>query len=244
MNAAIDAGNTRIKIGIFENESLKDVLIFPSEPTHNFYSNIVKLHFENCIISSVIALPGHIINYIKIKSDNLIILNEHTKVPIVNKYKAPQTIGKDRIALSVGGYGKYPDKDVLIISAGTCITYNFVSAKAVFTGGAISPGLQMRLNAMHNETANLPLIQIDTEPKLIENTTEGSMASGVINGIIFEIEGFVNNLKKTHKNCNVILSGGDSRYLASKLTIPTEVEPDLALLGLNLILRFNAAEKN
>jgi len=244
MNAAIDAGNTRIKLGIFENNELQEVQVFPSSPVQNIYTHLAPYHFDQCIISSVIALPAHISSYFKMKSNRMVVLDEKTPLPIVNKYKTPNTIGKDRIALAAGGAGKYPGKDVLVISAGTCITYNFVTAKGAFMGGAISPGMQMRLKAMHEFTDGLPLIEIENNPGLIENTTSGSMHSGVINGIKFEIEGFITDLKKNHKNCEVILSGGDSRYLADKLSVQTDIEPDLALMGLNLILRFNASEKN
>jgi type III pantothenate kinase len=244
MNAAIDAGNTRIKVGLFENGSLANVIVFASDPVQNFYSHLASLHFENCIVSSVVPLPAHIISYLQMKSDMMHILDKTSKIPVTNKYKTPETIGNDRLALAVAGAAKYPGKDVLIISAGTCITYNFVTAKGAFTGGAISPGLQMRLRAMHEYTAELPLIAIEAEPALIENDSHGSMASGVVNGIKFEIEGFVNEIKKSYKNCMVILSGGDSRYLAGKLSIETDIQPDLALEGLNLILKFNAPEKN
>jgi type III pantothenate kinase len=244
MNAAIDAGNSRIKIGIFENDALLELLSFPSDPIQNLYENLSGRQFKNCIVSSVIDLPPHIINYLKMKSGHLFELDYHNRLPITNKYKTPQTLGKDRIALAVAGAGRYPGKDVIVISAGTCITYNFVTAKGAFMGGAISPGLHMRLRAMHDETAGLPLIELTDQTELIANTTPGAMLSGVVNGIIFEIEGFVNQIRKTRKNCKVILSGGDARYLADKLAIETDTEPDLALFGLNLILKFNAPEKN
>jgi type III pantothenate kinase len=244
MNAAIDAGNTRIKVGIFENDQLTGSIVFASDPIQNFYTHLSAVHFDNCILSSVIPLPDHIVSYLKLKSRHFHILDAHSHTPLVNQYKTPQTLGRDRLALAVAGAGKYPGKDVLIISAGTCITYNFVTAKGAFMGGVISPGLQMRLRAMHDGTGSLPLIEIETEPSLIEADTTGSMASGAVNGIKFEIEGFVHEIKKSHKNCAVILSGGDSRYLAGKLSIETDIEPDLALIGLNLILKLNVPEKN
>jgi type III pantothenate kinase len=248
MNAAIDAGNTRIKVGIFEDESLVETIIFPSHPIQNLYSFLAARTFENCIISSVIDLPPHIINYLRMKSDHLFEFETQNRLPIENKYKSPQTLGKDRLALAVGGSAKYPGKDVLIISAGTCITYNFVSAKGAFMGGAISPGMRMRFGAMHDDTAALPLItenetETDKPISMIGNNTEASILSGVVNGIKYEIEGFVNQFSRKYKSCAVILSGGDARYLADKLSIETDVEPDLALIGLNLILKFNAPEK-
>jgi type III pantothenate kinase len=256
MNAAIDAGNTRIKVGLFDNDRLIDMLVFPSHPIQNLYAFLAARNFENCIISSVIELPPHIINYLRMKSGHLFEFDTHNRLPIENKYKTPHTLGKDRLALAVAGAARFPGKDVLVISAGTCITYNFVSAKGAFMGGAISPGLEMRYKAMHEGTSELPMVETEKEAPeidqkaasqsipLIGNNTESSIRSGVVNGIVFEIEGYVNQLKKKYKNCGIILSGGDSRYLADHLTIETDVEPDLALAGLNLILKFNAPEKN
>lgn len=244
MNVAIDAGNTLIKIGVFENDSLFEILTFPSGNFQDIYRNLEKMHFENCIISSVVPIPLHFLKYLELKSNRTIILDKSTKIPISNNYRTPQTLGNDRLALAVAAACKFPGKDVILISAGTCITYNFVTAKGRFMGGAISPGLKSRINAMHRDTAGLPLITIEHEPALIENNTVGAMASGVLNGIRFEMEGFVNDIRKKYKNCRVILSGGDSRYLAEKLNIETDIEPDLALTGLHIILKFNVPEKN
>ena len=243
MNAAIDAGNTFIKVGIFDGDQLADILSFPSDHFQNIYTHLASCYFEKCIISGVVPIPDHIIKYLEMKTGLLIVLNENTALPITNKYKSPHTLGNDRIALAVGAAAKFPDKDVLCISIGTCITYNFVSADKSFLGGAISPGLHMRLRAMHEFTAGLPIINLDEAgSSLIGNTTADSMASGIINGIKFEIEGFVSELREKHKNCSVIISGGDSRYFADKLNIETETEPNLALTGLNIILKFNAPE--
>jgi len=246
MNAAIDAGNTLIKVGLFNDHGhLEEMLSFSSTPIENIYTHLSSRHFDKCIVSSVINLPEHILKYLQIKSTQLFILDGKAKLPITIKYKTPDTLGKDRIALAVAASARYPGKDVLNISIGTCITYNFVTAKASFLGGAISPGLHMRLRAMHEFTSGLPLINLDeSDTALIGDNTADSMASGIVNGMIFEIEGYVNELRKKYKNCAVILSGGDSRYLAGKLNIDVDIEPDLALIGLNIILKLNAPEKN
>jgi len=245
MNVAIDAGNTLIKVGIFDNDDrLEEMLSFSSSPIENIYTHLASQQFEKCIVSSVINLPDHIIKYLKFKSKHFIILDKNVKLPLGIKYKTPETLGKDRIALAVAASARFPGKDVLNISIGTCITYNFVNAKAVFLGGAISPGLHMRLRAMHEFTAGLPLINLDESNfSLIGDNTANSMASGILNGVAFEIEGYINELRKKYKNCEIILSGGDSRYLAGKLNIETEIEPDLALIGLNIILKLNVPEK-
>jgi len=245
MNAAIDAGNTLIKVGIFNDHGLLvEMFSFSSTPIENIYTHLSERHFDRCIVSSVINLPDHILKYLQLKSNHLLILDSKVKLPLVIKYKDPGTLGKDRLALAVAASARYPGKDVLNISIGTCITYNFVSAKAVFSGGAISPGLHMRLRAMHEFTAGLPLINLDeSNLSLIGNSTGDAMASGIVNGVVFEMKGYINELRKKYKNCEVILSGGDSRYVAEQLDIETDIEPDLALIGLNIILKLNASEK-
>jgi type III pantothenate kinase len=188
----------------------------------------------------VVSLPEHIIHYLKGKSKKFFQLDANLKLPVILKYKTPETLGKDRIALVCGAAEKYPGKDVLVISAGTCITYNFLNAKGEFTGGAISPGLQMRLRAMHEMTSALPLVQPSPDLiPLVGNSTEESLLSGALNGAILEITGYINELKHTNPGLLVLLCGGDSRYLAERLRVPVIHEQELAFAGLHKILTLN-----
>lgn len=245
MNTVIDVGNTRVKVGFYEKHKLKEADAFPLQPWQHFYNYFSTRNIENCIVSSTVEIPAHILQYLKSKAAQFIYLDETTPLPIKNIYKTKNTLGKDRIALAVGAAHIYPGKNILVVNAGTCVTYNLISSEAEFIGGAISPGLHMRLQAMHTFTAQLPQPEIEREKdvKLVGNTTDESLLSGAVNGLLFEVEGYISAISKTNIPLEVILSGGDSRYVAERLerslnkTITTE--PHLALSGLNQILHFN-----
>ena len=123
----------------------------------------------------------------------------------------------DRMVLAAGAVLRYPAQNRLVIDAGTCVTYDYISADDVYRGGAISPGLQMRYEALHHHTAKLPLLKASEHPKLVGNSTENSIHSGVINGIQFELEGFINNYCEEKENIIIILTGGDANFLAGHL---------------------------
>jgi type III pantothenate kinase len=240
MDAVIDVGNTNTKIAFFQGKEAPEVITFPTQPFSNFYKDLSNRSFRHCLVSSVVDLPDHVIHYLRGKSKKLILLSAALKLPVKITYGTPGTLGSDRIALVCGAAVKYPGKDILIISAGTCITYNFLNAKGEFPGGAISPGLQMRLVAMHKMTAGLPLAAPTPDPvPLVGNTTESSLLSGALNGAILEIEGYINTLKHTNPALEVLLCGGDCRYLGSRLSTPVIIEQELALNGLHKILTLN-----
>jgi len=239
MNLIIDVGNTRIKTAVFDdgkmvhNESLNNE-IFVSE-TINI---IKKYHCKNAIISSVGFINKSQID--KLRDEiNLIELDYCTKVPFVNNYASPKTMGVDRIALVSSAISKYPNKNVLIIDAGTCITFDFINYEGNYYGGAISPGLQMRYKALHSFTEKLPLLEPVEKSELIGNSTETSMHSGVINGAISEIDGIINQYRKKNTNLTVVLTGGDINFLANRLKNGIFANPNFLLEGLNTILTYN-----
>lgn len=239
MHTAIDVGNTRVKTGRFERGKLVSVLQFDLQPMHNFYTHLSDVQPGDCILSSVVELPEHIIHYLRSKSRSFLELNSKTPLPIRNRYKSRESLGNDRLALAAGAASLHPGRACLVISAGTCITYNIIDKKAHFIGGAITPGLQMRYRAMHEYTARLPLVEPPAALKEIADSTGEAMASGVVTGIIGEIERFIAHATKQYPDICTILSGGDSRYLADISGISVEVHPDLALYGLYEILKFN-----
>ena len=239
MNLIIDVGNTRIKTAVFDdgkmvhNESLSNE-IFVSETI----KIIKKYHCTNAIISSVGFINKSQID--KLRDEiNLIELDYCTKVPFVNNYASPKTMGVDRIALVSSAISKYPNKNVLIIDAGTCITFDFINYEGNYYGGAISPGLQMRYKALHSFTEKLPLLEPVEKSELIGNSTETSMHSGVINGAISEIDGIINQYRKKNTNLTVVLTGGDINFLANRLKNGIFANPNFLLEGLNTILTYN-----
>jgi len=240
MNLTIDVGNTLIKLGVFDSENLrlkktcikKDFLHTLTEISVDF-RNIQK-----CIISSVANLSEHQLLKLQQQFD-VLVLNHQTKIPFTNKYETPQTLGIDRIALVSAAAEKYPDKNVLVIDAGTCITYDFLNSKNEYLGGAISPGISLRYKALHTFTEKLPLLEANNPSIYIGNNTITSIHSGVVNGVLYEIDGYIAEYKKNYDNLTVILTGGDVHFLRDSLKNDIFANSNFLLEGLNHILEYN-----
>jgi len=239
MNLIIDAGNTRVKIAVFENSKLiHNESISIENIVDKTIELIKKFKCKNAIISSVGSVKKSQIVKLKTKI-SLIELNFTTKTPFLNKYSTPKTLGVDRIALVSSAISKFPRQNVLIIDAGTCITYDFIDSKGCYFGGAISPGLNMRYKALNLFTDKLPLLQPEYASNLIGNSTELSIHSGVTNGLINEIDSFVSQYKEKNRDLTVVLTGGDTNFLANRLKNGIFANPFFLMEGLNTILKYN-----
>jgi type III pantothenate kinase len=243
MNLIIDVGNSFVKLAVFNGDKIK-------------YKKIVELDLvleeikvlkqkehsiKKAIMSSVGRLNEEAIDQIKNCVD-LLVLSSKTKLPFKNLYKTPKTLGVDRIALVSASVNKFPECNVLIIDAGTCITYDFVTANNEYLGGAISPGLHMRYKALHNLTANLPLLRPGKPKNIIGKTTKESIHSGVAYGVIMEIEGVIGSYQEKYSDLTVILTGGDGNFLSKQLKSSIFATSKFLLEGLNFILQFNSKE--
>ena len=173
------------------------------------------------------------------KQKNFIELNHNTKIPITNKYKTPETLGYDRLASVIGAAKLYPKKNILVIDIGTCIKFNFINSKKEFLGGSISPGLSMRFKALHEFTAKLPLLDLDFVNDFVGNTTEQSIKSGVLYGIIGELRDMIKMYQKRFSNLVVVVTGGDELKFLFLLKLNIFAEPNLIATGLNEILKHN-----
>jgi len=238
-NLCIDCGNTRTKVGVFRG----DALIFAEVYTFFGVSEFVNLQkrysFSACIISNVAAKNEELETFIKKQLSFFIILNENTKLPVTNLYEQPETLGKDRIAAVVGAVSMKPESDILVVDAGTAITYDFVDANATYHGGNIAPGVRMRSKALHAFTERLPQVEPAENFDLLGKTTTSALLNGVMNGIVFEINGYFETLKFKYPELSIFLTGGDANYFVSKLKSPIFAEKYLVLMGLNRILQFN-----
>jgi type III pantothenate kinase len=241
MNLIIDVGNTFVKFAVFQNDKLIEKTIFELSEFKQQYKNIRKdfPKLKHAIISSVGRLSK---KQIELVDDDLKVLelNYKTNVPFKNSYKTPKTLGVDRIALASASVNQFPDNNVLIIDAGSCITYDFVTDENEYLGGAISPGIGLRYKALHNLTANLPLLEKDQPKTIIGNTTELSIHSGVVIGVIKEIDGVIDQYKGKHQDLTVILTGGDAKFLSNQLKNSIFANSNFLLEGLNFILDFNS----
>ena len=247
MNLIIDIGNTTAKLAIYDGNAL----IF-SDKAKSETAAIIQMAeaaadrfaVQNCIISSV-SLPYDAIQApLQSVAGTVIRLDSSTKIPIANRYSTPETLGKDRLAAAVGATVLFPGASCLVIDAGTAITYDYIKDGAEYLGGNISPGIDIRFKALHDYTSRLPLI---TDPHPTETfglTTAEALSNGVINGILHEIEGYIDQFEKKNVNSRIILTGGSSIYLSKKLKNTIFAEPNLVTIGLNRILNYNVLKEN
>lgn len=240
INLCIDWGNTNIKAAIFDNDKLAKQFVFSAETSLQKVTDILATYKPvKAIFCSVVHHDNELADLVKGRIKTLVKLEGHTRTPINNAYLSTDTLGPDRLALVNGAYGAYPDKNNLVICLGSCVTYNLMQKNKTFRGGAISPGLQMRLKAMNTFTDNLPEVSVEGDLLLLGYDTETCMRSGAVNGMVAEIEGMMKAYEAQFPDFNAILTGGDAPYFASKIKSKIFADPDLLLKGLNLILNYN-----
>lgn len=240
MNLVIDVGNTRVKVALFEQNSLFYSDSFELKEIFDRLKFIGETHkIKQAIISSVANISDFDLKKIQ-NLFPLVFLSQTTKVPFVNKYATKKTLGVDRIALASAAVLKYPNINVLVIDAGSCITYDFVSSKGVFKGGSISPGISMRYRALSQFTDKLPLLSPIKNISIIGNSTESAIHSGVLNGVVAEINGIIKEYKLQYEKLTVVLTGGDTNFLAKRLKNGIFANPNFLLEGLNNILIQNS----
>ena len=240
MNLIIDIGNTQIKAALFENHQLVK-LFTSSKPEIDFIKEIFSQtdKIQNAIVSSVRKSPEELVSFLKQQCGKAIFFNSEIAIPLENLYESKSTLGYDRLAACVGAYGNHPNQNLLVIDAGTAITFDFVNDKAQYIGGCISPGLKMRFRALHEFTQKLPELSQNDDFHLIGKNTNDAIVSGVQNGLLFEVDAYINNLKNAHRNIEVIFTGGDAPFLVKSINNNAILAPEIVLEGLNKILEFN-----
>ncbi len=239
MNLIIDFGNYSVKVAVFDKKKIIKSYIFKENGVIPKIIKIIKEYsVSEGIVSNVSSFSDFNIDEFK-KMIRLTLVNSKIKLPFINKYKTLKTLGADRIALVCAAVVQFSKKHVLIIDSGSCITFDFVNSKREYLGGAISPGIEMRFKALNKYTANLPLLEKEELKKFIGTSTKENINSGVINGVIQEIMGVINQYKKRYKGLNVILTGGDASFLSKQLKSSIFVNQNLLFEGLNELLIFN-----
>ena len=169
----------------------------------------------------------------------LIAFTAATPIPIGNDYSTSATLGMDRLAAAVGAWSMGVGKDLLVIDAGTAITYDFVSASGVYKGGNIAPGIWLRFRSLHEHTGALPMVEARGVVPMLGNDTETAIRSGVLNGIRHEMEGYIDELGSLFPSLLVFLTGGDVDFFDIKIKRRIFAVPDLVLRGLARIVEFN-----
>jgi type III pantothenate kinase len=243
LNLCIDAGNTRFKAALLQpaDGSIIETreVEMPEEIPAALSAFIQDKPVRAAILSTVADRTESIRNVLSVAGINVITLDSRLALPIANAYHSPDTLGPDRLALATGGWVLYPGEDLLVISAGTCITYNFVTKTRTFRGGAISPGIHMRLRAMHHFTHALPEVSISGDTRLLGYDTETSLRSGAVIGAAAEVDGMVAQFEKQYPGLRTVLTGGDAPLLQRYLQNSISLDPHLAYKGLNAILNYH-----
>jgi len=239
MNLCVDQGNSSTKVGVFSGDSIQQLYVYEEFTVIDLQKILVTFTIENCIISSVITTNDQLLTSLRQGVSHLIELSHTTPVPIKNTYETPETLGKDRLAAVVGAAFLKPNSDLLVIDAGTAITYDFIDANSVYWGGSISAGITIRLRGLHEFTKKLPLVEIALESDLLARNTKSALISGALNGIVFEMDGYITFLKNKYPQLSTFLTGGSTFYFDTKLKNTIFAEKNLVLIGLNRILQYN-----
>lgn len=234
-NLIIDEGNTMCKVAVADGGA-----IIAHQASHNIDGAVLLRLTEqygiNCIISAStrrdsVELPQemHGIRHIQ--------LGPSTKLPIKIGYTTPQTLGCDRVAAAVGATVLFPKANVLIIDVGTAITIDFLSSDGVYQGGVISPGPEMRAQALNTFTGKLPMVDVPTDAKLLGRSTIEAIQFGIYNGIVHEIDGYIDRYRNEYQNINIVTTGGFANMIRNAGAVN---EPNLVLIGMNRILEYQS----
>jgi type III pantothenate kinase len=211
-----DFGNTRLKAGVFQEDRFVEEVFLENDSVSSIEKVLSAYSPQKTILSSVVNHNPEIAEILASRS-RFHQLSSSTLLNFTTPVGKPETIGADRLALCAAAVHFFPGKNNLVIGLGTCITYNFINQYHQFLGGLISPGMDMRFRSMHEYTAKLPLVKEEWNIPLIGYDTKTNLQSGVIYGIVGELDGIIEQYENRYGNFNVVLTGGNSAYFASQL---------------------------
>ncbi|MCE5347178.1 MAG: type III pantothenate kinase [Bacteroidales bacterium] len=239
MNLVFDIGNSGTKLAVFDGPKKITFLRTKEFSFEKLHKKMAQYQIDRAIVCAVKNVPEFIIDIIKANYPVVHILSHKSKLPFSIEYEKPETLGPDRIAAVAGAYVEFPGKNVLVIDAGTAITFEFLSGD-IYKGGNISPGLTMRFKALNKFTDKLPLISPTDNYTFPGHNTNDAIRAGVITGVTYEINEYIRAFEKQHAGSVIILTGGDSEYLKNKILPSCTYMPDIVINGLNFILEYNA----
>jgi type III pantothenate kinase len=234
----IDAGNTAIKVALFENNVFVKTHRFDAKEIAQIGPLIEQIKPQTCVLSSVLnekdtqAIETLLLNVYRV--------DKQSKFPIHIHYNTIETLGMDRICNGVAMHGLLPNRNCVSIDIGTCLKFDFIDVQGIYLGGSISPGIQLRYKSLNDYTANLPLLKNTSNCPLIGSSTTESMQSGVINGMQAEIKGMMDSYMQEFDDLCFFISGGDASCFDFEGKNNIFVDENLTLKGLYLIYLFNA----
>jgi type III pantothenate kinase len=242
MQLLIDLGNTLMKTALWQGSHLLDEAAMEAEDIASLSRMLEKSGRPDlCFVAAVRELPAALMDFLL--PFNPVFLSHETKLPFKIAYLSPSTLGPDRIAAVAAAWKRFPGKNTLVIDMGSCITYDLITASGSYEGGSISPGIRMRLRAMHSFTGRLPLLEPSEEAPLTGQTTAESILSGAMNGTRFEMEQYITHYSKLYEDLTVIVGGGDNKYFDYQFKSSIFAASNLVLEGLKVILDFNEYQK-
>lgn len=244
MLLAVDIGNTKTKAAVFKDNALIEKFVFGSEEALGAVKKIFSQYPEisQSILSSVGNEHAGLLSVLQNHAE-LTVVSHTSPFPFQNLYATPHTLGIDRMVLAAGAVLGYPAQNRLVIDAGTCITYDFITAEGHYLGGAISPGLRLRYEALHNFTAKLPLLSAEVPQNFIGSSTGQSIHSGVVNGLLHEVQGFINQYESHYGNLTIIITGGDAEFLAKQFKNTIFANSNFLLESLNHLYIYTVTNK-
>lgn len=239
MQLAVDIGNTFAKAALFEGEKQLGFLRFEISKPEILKELFAGFgHPDAAMIASVTASDNGLTQMLE-EICPVYHLSHETPLPFRITYEHPQTLGRDRIAAVAAAYKRFPGKNVLVIDMGSCITYDILQADGEYPGGIISPGIMMRLQAMHHFTSKLPLADFHAETPLTGRNTGMALNAGALWGTRAETEGIIRLYEEIYEDLTVLVGGGDNIYFDKKFRISIFAAPNLVVEGLKFIMDFN-----
>ena len=243
MNLIIEQGNSATKVAVCSQEQM----VFSSDYKDFSDLDLIRLFdqypLKNGILSTVIDTNKELITCLKNRLERFFFFDENIRLPIEVRYQTPETLGRDRIAVAVGANFLQPQKDILAIDAGTAITFEVVETPGIYLGGNISPGMTTRFHALNLFTKQLPLVKEREIVPLLGTSTETAILAGVVRGIVYEMDGYINELKNKYPGLYVFLTGGHAFYFEKRLKNTIFADKKLILIGLNRILEYNVEKQ-
>lgn len=239
MNLIIEQGNTSSKVAVYDKGEIVDSFVFKAFGIEAIEPLFARYPLTAGILSTVIDTDKDLVAFLQTRLRRFLFLDEYVPLPVGIRYETPHTLGRDRLAAVVGAYTVAPDHNLLVIDAGTAITYEVVEAGGLYLGGNISPGMTTRFKALNFYTRKLPLLAEQETIPLVGTCTETAIQAGVVNGIIYEMDGYIDTLKKKYPDLLVFLTGGHSFYFERRLKNSIFADINLVLTGLNRILEYN-----
>lgn len=239
MNLIIEQGNSSSKVAVYNKGVLLECFQYKRFGVQDLMPLFDKYELTHGILSTVIEVDKELNRFLESALNVFVFLDEFVRLPIKVEYKSPSTLGRDRLAAVVGANFLKPDRDILVIDAGTAVTYDFINASGTYSGGNISPGMTTRFRALNHFTSQLPLVEEGDDIPAIGFNTETAIQSGVVNGIVYEMDGYIEEYRKKTLSLLVFLTGGHSIYFERRLKNSIFADINLVLTGLNRILDYN-----